>query len=75
MSLRCNQPHMLEMDIQPTTIERAYQLAASGECENLMAIKARLNQEGYSNVIAHLTGPSIQSALRKLCAKAGSAQI
>lgn len=56
------------MDIRPTTVERAYQLAASGECASVAEVKQRLDKEGYANVVGQLYGPTIQAALRKLCA-------
>jgi hypothetical protein len=48
-------------------IERAYQLARSGECANLTGVKDRLRTEGYANVNGHLSGPVITRALRRLC--------
>lgn len=53
-----------------TTVERAYQLAESGECANVSDIKRRLSAEGYSDVQGQLYGATITSALRKLCDKA-----
>jgi hypothetical protein len=50
-----------------STIERAYQLARSGDCANVGKIKDRLRTEGYANVNGHLFGPAINTALRRLC--------
>ena len=58
------------MTYRLTTIERAYQLAESGECANVGDIKRRLSAEGYSDVQGQLYGSTITSALRKLCDKA-----
>lgn len=47
----------------PNIIERAYQLAR--ESDNLDEIRKALRHEGYSNVDAHLCGPSIKADLKK----------
>lgn len=55
----------------PGVIERAYQLA---ECSaNVEQIRAKLRQEGYANVDAHLAGPKIRSDLLKLIDTSGRA--
>lgn len=51
----------------PSTIERAYELARSGECRSIDEIKQRLNAERHDQVEAHLAGQSIRRDLRKLC--------
>ena len=48
------------------TVERAYQLAGSGECSSMDEIRARLKAEGCEQVAGHLSGRSIQLALRRL---------
>ena len=53
-----------------TTLERAYQLAESGECASVSEIKQRLTAEHYTDVQGQLYGQTITSALRKLCEKA-----
>ncbi|WP_396594769.1 hypothetical protein [Brevundimonas sp. R86498] len=55
-------------NFRPTTLERAYELARSGECRTVSDIKARLQQEGHERVQDRLYGGSLTSALRKLCA-------
>jgi len=52
---------------RPTTLERAFQLANSGECVNVEQIRLRLKREGYSDAQAHTKGPSIRNQLTKLC--------
>jgi hypothetical protein len=52
---------------RPTTIERAYALARSGECAGVADIKAKLKREGYGDVAGQLYGPTLQRALRELC--------
>lgn len=58
------------MTLRLTTVERAYQLARSGECATVSEIKARLRSEGYGDVAGQLYGPTIQRSLRQLCAAA-----
>ena len=52
------------------TIERAYELAATGECANVTDLKKRLKAEGCVSVEAHISGMAIITALRNLCAAA-----
>lgn len=53
-----------------TTLERAYELAASGRYATVTDIKKALQAEGYSDIAGQLFGPSISRALRKLCNEA-----
>ena len=55
------------MNSRRTTVERAYELANSGECTGVGDIKDRLRTEGFSDVPGQLYGPTITSALRRLC--------
>jgi hypothetical protein len=55
------------MPIPPTTLERAYELARSGECSSISEIIKRLVEDGYPNVRARLDGPAIKKDLRRLC--------
>ena len=50
-------------------IERAYELARSGECSDVDQIRNRLKQEQYSAVERHLSGTLIRKQLRALIAK------
>jgi hypothetical protein len=52
------------------TVERALQLARSGEFSTLEEVVRRLKQEGLSNVEAHTSGPSIRAQLRREFVKA-----
>lgn len=52
---------------RPCTVERAYQLARSGDCRGLAEIAAALKRERHEAVDAHLAGPSIKRDLRRLC--------
>jgi len=55
------------MTFRPTTIERAYELAKSGDYANVSDIKAQLKAERFADVDGQLYGRSVMSALRKLC--------
>jgi hypothetical protein len=55
---------------RPSTIERAYALAETGEFETLVELKARLNAEGCTNVETALRSRHIQGHLRAICAAA-----
>ena len=58
------------MICRPDIVERAYQLAKSGACENLHDIRGRLRKEGYSSVEQHLSAPMLSRTLRGICATA-----
>lgn len=47
-------------------LERAFQLARSGQCRQLSDIHHRLKLEGFTQIQAHLDGRSIKSQLKKL---------
>jgi hypothetical protein len=52
-------------------VERAYQLARSGDCAGILEIRKQLEAEGFSNVTAHLAAaPSLRKALTQLCLQA-----
>ncbi len=51
----------------PNIIERAFELARSST--TVEEVRNALRREGYSNVDAHLAGPSIRTDLRKLIAR------
>ena len=51
----------------PSTLERAFTLARSGECATLNDIRAKLKAESHDQVDAHLAGPSIKRQLNRLC--------
>ena len=55
------------MSHRPTTIERAYELARSGECRTLSDVKQRLSADGHDRIQEHLYGSTVSAALRKLC--------
>ena len=51
---------------RPSTVERAFQLARSGGCRNMIEIVATLKRERHEAVDAHLAGASIRRDLRRL---------
>lgn len=55
------------MTHRPTTLERAYELAHSGQCRTVSDIKQTLQTEGFDRIQDSLYGPTLTSALRKLC--------
>lgn len=48
----------------PTIIERAFEVAHTSM--TIEDVRQTLRTEGYSNVEAHLSGPSIKADLKKL---------
>jgi hypothetical protein len=61
---------MCGMTFRPTTLERAYQLADSGECRTVTDVKKRLQVEGYERIADQLYGRMVTSALRDRCTAA-----
>lgn len=55
-----------------STVERAYQLAATPRCRTLADLAILLKREGYSGVDEHLRGASLRRALRALLAHDGA---
>lgn len=51
----------------PNIIERAFELARSST--TIEEVRNALRREGYSNVDAHLAGPTIKADLRKRFAR------
>ena len=51
----------------PDIIERAFELA--GYSATIEEVRKTLRREGYSNVDAHLAGPTIKADLRKRFAR------
>ena len=54
-----------------TTVERAFDLARSGDCRSLPDLVAALKRERHEAVEAHLAGPSIRRDLKRLLQAAG----
>lgn len=50
------------------TVERAFELARSGEYENVEMVARRLSKEGHSQVEAHLSGySSLRREIHAIC--------
>jgi hypothetical protein len=47
-----------------TSIERAFELARSGQCETTADIQLRLKAEGYSTAQVIMIGPALMRQLR-----------
>ena len=54
------------MAMQPTIIERAYQLARGGKCRTMDDIASMLHAERYDAVPQHLAGTGIRKELNAL---------
>jgi len=50
---------------RPTCLERAFELAKSGDCAGVQEIRKQLRAEGYAE--AQLYGSSLTRQLRDLC--------
>lgn len=59
--------YILGMTHRPTTIERAYELAKSGTCNNVEEILAKLTAESYFDAKSQLYGPVLRKELNALC--------
>ena len=51
-------------------LERAFELAGSGEYAGVREIRQRLSHEGYANVEGQLFGPELGKPLARLCREA-----
>jgi hypothetical protein len=56
--------------MQLHTLERAFELARTGDCTSVDDIRKRLKAEQYSQVDAHLAGASVRRQLLDLCREA-----
>lgn len=55
------------MTQRPPLIERAFDLARSGQYKDVPDIARQLGAEGYEGVTSRLAGPSLRRQLRELC--------
>ena len=53
------------MNGPPTALERAFELARSGECRTVTDVRARLKREGYSPHV--LVGRTLTGQIARLC--------
>jgi hypothetical protein len=61
------------MNMRPTTLERAYELARSGECATVSDIRERLKRERFDSVAGQLSGRRLTEDLRRLCRESTAA--
>lgn len=57
------------------TVERAFQLARSGEFGTVEDIRRKLTSESHDSVQAHLSGNAIRNDLRRLISAAGGSAV
>ncbi len=61
---------MPRMDSRPSIIERAFELAKSGQCHKIEEIKLQLHREHYSDIDLYIRGGALTAQLRHLLAMA-----
>jgi len=49
-----------------STVERAFQLARSGECQSIDSLRAMLSREGYSKAVEQTSFPLVRKQLMDL---------
>lgn len=47
-------------------LERAFALARSGECRDMRELEQQLKREGFSNVLSHLSAPTLRRQITGL---------
>ena len=57
---------------RPTALERAFELARSGDFATVSDVTKQLKAEGFAT--AQITGPSLSKQLRELCTEAVAAK-
>lgn len=60
--------------MEKSLIERALELAATGEYARIADIERKLNAEGYTNVVSYLDGPTLRRQLREVSQRARGEQ-
>ena len=55
---------VVDRNARPAIIERAFEIAASGEFSYIADLTRRLNREGYEMASAHLAGPLIRAQIK-----------
>jgi hypothetical protein len=58
------------MAARPTVLERAFELARSGDCAGVQDIRHKLRAEGHLNAEAQLYGRSLLTQLKRICDEA-----
>lgn len=52
---------------RPSAVERAYQLARTGECATPLHIRQRLAVEGYTDARTQISGKALVAELNRRC--------
>ena len=73
-------PEMLRQRLKPAepqkpVIERAFELARTGEFAVLKTLERALWAEGYSRCSTHLSSPSLRRQLRTICRETNKADL
>jgi hypothetical protein len=55
------------MQLRSSILERAYELALTGDCANTDAVRRLLKAEGYTNVDMEISGRTLTNALARIC--------
>lgn len=58
--------------MRPSTLERAFELAKSGECRSFTEVARRLVSEGFSDARSQLDGQSIRKQISALLTEAAA---
>jgi hypothetical protein len=66
---------MIGMEPRPSIIERAFQLAGSGDCADISDLRGRLAQEGYRAVESCIRGTALLHQLRYLISSSRTAAL
>jgi len=61
------------MPARPSTLERAFELAGSGQYGSISEIRHQLKIEGFHDAATQLYGRSLAAQLRKICLTARTA--
>jgi hypothetical protein len=57
------------------TVERAFELARTGEVDSLQALERRLSAEGWEQVFQHLSGGALKRQLAALIHAARDSEV
>ena len=62
------------LDWPPSLVERAYDIASSGQCGNLVEVVRQLKRDGYRamEIEGNLAGKALRKNLKSLCGTAKS---
>ena len=63
------------MSHRPGTVERAYQLARTGEYETVRQIRSQLDREGYLDASSQITGAMLVRELARDCRMARASRL